>query len=175
MDASHVLVNIMTGKRQIEARWGVEFWQLVADFADQGLTRFDTARALGYRPDSFCKMLAQNPKRDPFEPSSRALAYLRDTGENLREALERMAKEGRSWGYAARAIGYRDGSQLKRAAIHRGIIVQMNSKHPGRPRVRPVPEKRGDLTLNWPSWERVYEIGGGPVPQQRRKKKSGSQ
>ena len=176
MGADDVLASIMTGKRQIEARWGVEFWQLVADFADQGLTRFDTARALGYRPDSFCKMLAQNPKRDPFDASAIALAYLKDTGETMRQALERMAAEGRSWGYAARVIGYSQCDTLKRAALKRGIVVHMNSKHPGRPRVRPVPEKRGDLTLNWPSWERVYEIGGGPVPQQRkRKKKSGSQ
>lgn len=161
----------MTGKRQIEARWGVEFWQLVADFADQGLTRFDTARALGYTEPAFCHLLSRHPKRDPFEPSSRALSYLKDTGENLRQALERMAAEGRSWGYAARVIGYSQCDTLKRAATARGIFVQMNSKHTGRPRTRKAPEKRGDLTTNWPSWAKVYEIGGGIVPQQRRKKK----
>jgi len=160
----------VSGKRQIEARWGIDFWQLVSDFADQGLTRFDTARALGYRPDSFCKMLTQNPKRDPFDEFLRAQAYFKDTGETLRQALERMALERRSWGYAARAIGYADGSALKRAAVRRGVTVEMNSKHPGRPRKHPIAPKRGDLTLNWPSWEKIYEIGGGPVPQQRRKK-----
>lgn len=161
---------MITSKQRIEARWGVEFWQLVADFADQGLTRFDTARALGYRPDSFCKMLSQHPKRDPFDDFLRAQAYFKDTGETMRLALERMAAEGRSWGYAARVIGYVSGSDLKRAAIARGIVVQMNSKAPGRPRIHKAPEKRGDLTLNWPSWGKIYEIGGGPVPQQRRKK-----
>lgn len=161
----------MIGKRKIESRWGVEFWQLIRDFADQGLTRFDTARALGYRPDSFCKMLAQNHKRDPFDDFIRAQAYLKDTGETMRQALERMAEERRSWGYAARVIGYSSGSELKKAAIKRGIIVEMNSKHPGRPRLHPVAPKRGDLTLNWPSWAKVYEIGGGAIPEQRRKKK----
>lgn len=145
-------------RQAIEARWRIDFWQLLQDFADQGLTRFDTARALGYRPDSFCKMLARHPKRDPFEASSRALGYLRDTGENLRQALERMAQEQRSWGYAARVIGYADGSALKRAAQALGIHVQMNSKHPGRPRIHPVPQPRGDLTVGWPSWAQVYAM-----------------
>jgi hypothetical protein len=162
----------MTGVRLVESRWGVEFWQLVSDFAEQGLCRFDTARALGYSPQSFCHLLSRTPGKDPFDPSSRSLAYLKDTGENFRQALERMAKEGRSWGYAARVIGYSDGHTLKKAALHRGISVEMNSKHTGRPRVHPVAPKRGDLTLNWPSWERIYEIGGGAVPQHGRKKKA---
>lgn len=161
----------MTGVRMVEARWGVEFWELISDFAEQGLNRFDTARALGYSPQGFCHLLSRHPSRDPFEPSSRALAYLKDTGENLRQALERMAAEGRSWGYAARTIGYSDGHALKKAARHRGIEVQMNSKHPGRPRIHSAPQKRGDLTLNWPSWEKVYAMGG-PGPQIKRKKKA---
>lgn len=161
----------MTGVRLVEARWGVEFWQLISDFAEQGLNRFDTARALGYSPQGFCHLLSRHPSKDPFEPSSRALAYLKDTGENLREALERMAAEGRSWGYAARTIGYSDGHALKKAARHRGILVEMNSKHPGRPRIHSAPQKRGDLTLNWPSWEKVYAMGG-PGPQIKRKKKA---
>lgn len=160
----------MTTKREVSTRWGMDFWQLIADFADQGLSRFDTARAIGYRPDSFCHLLARTPDKDPFEASAIALAYLKDTGENLRQALERMAAEGRSWGYAARAIGYCRGHVLKKAAAKRGILVRMNSKHTGRPRLHPVAPKRGDLTLNWPSWEKVYAMGG-PGPQIKRKKK----
>lgn len=150
----------MSGKRQIEARWGVEFWQLVRDFSDQGLTRFDTARALGYRPDSFCKMLCRNHKRDPFDDFLRAQAYLKDTGETMRQALERMASEGRSWGYAAKVIGYFHGSALKRAALQRGIVVQMNSKHPGRPRIhaKRTPEQRLNVTNGWPTWEKIYAM-----------------
>lgn len=161
----------MTGVRLVEARWGVEFWQLVSDFAEQGLNRFDTARALGYSPKGFCHLLSRHPGKDPFDPASRSLAYLRDTGENLRQALERMSKESRSWAYAAKVIGYCDGHTLKKAAQHRGIAVEMNSKHPGRPRIHPVAPKRGDLTLNWPSWDKIYAMGG-PGPQNPRKKKA---
>lgn len=150
----------MSGKRQVEARWGVPFWQLIRDFAEQGLSRSDTARAIGYRIDSFCHMLAQNPGRDPFDAFIVAQAYLNDTGETMRQALERMSKEGRSWGYAARQIGYGDGHSLKRAAMARGINAQMNSTHTGRPRVRPIaPPKEVPMTTGWPSWEKVYAMG----------------
>lgn len=150
----------MSGKRQVEARWGVPFWRLIADFAEQGLTRSDTARAIGYRVDSFCQMLANNPNFDPFDDFIVAQAYLKDTGETMRQALERMAAEGRSWGYAARQIGYYNSHCLKRAALARGIVVEMNSKHTGRPRVRPVSKaKEVPFTTGWPSWEKVYALG----------------
>lgn len=150
----------MAGKRQVEARWGVKFWQLIADFADQGLTRFDTARAIGYHPQSFCDMLADNPTLDPFEPFIRATAYLKDTGETMGQALHRMAAEGRSWGYAARVIGYSDGYTLKRMTAARGIKVDMTSVH-GRPRTRtPRTEIRGpNVTDGWPSWAQIYAMG----------------
>lgn len=148
----------MSGKRQIEARWGVEFWRLVSDFAEQGLTRSDTARALGYRVDSFCHLLANNPGRDPFEPFIVAQGYLHDTGETMRQALERMSSEGRSWAYAARVIGYGDSHNLKRAAAARGITVTMNSR-PGRPRTRPAIQKREPFTTGWPTWQQVYAMG----------------
>ncbi len=148
----------MTGIRQIETRWGVPFWDLVADFADQGLNRSDTARALGYRVDSFCSLLSRNPGKDPFDCYVIAQAYLKDTGETMRQALERMAIEGRSWAYAASAIGYSDGSRLKRAAESRGIHVVMNSRH-GRPRTRPIPLCRGpNVSQGWPTWEQVYKL-----------------
>lgn len=159
-------------RKVIEARWGVLFWKLVADFADQGLSRSDTARAMGYKIDSFYKLLARNQQHDPFDTSVIPLAYLNDTGESMRRALERMAAEGRSWGYAARIIGYADGARLKRAALTRGINVEMNSKHTGRPRLHPVAKKRDNLTTNWPTWEKVYAMTGGAVPEQRRKKKA---
>lgn len=151
----------MAGQRQVEARWGVLFWQLVSDFADQGLSRFDTARALGYRPDSFCDLLARTPDKDPFEPFIRSAAYLKDTGETMGQALHRMAAEGRSWGYAARVIGYNDGHILKRVASARGIQVQMNEKPTGRPRVPKAPKvDRGpNVTTGWPTWEQVYAMG----------------
>lgn len=160
----------MSGQRQIEARWGVNFWQLVSDFADQGLTRFDTARALGYHPHSFCYLLASNPGKDPFEPFIRATAYLKDTGETMGQALHRMAEEGRSWGYAAKVIGYSEGHVLKRVAVARGIKVEMTSTH-GRPRTRTVrKEPRGpNVTDGWPSWAKVYEMTSPPSNPRKKK------
>ena len=165
----------MTGVRQVENRWGVIFWKLIADFADQGLSRFDTARAIGYRPDSFCALLGRHPEHDPFEDSVIALAYLKDTGETMRQALERMAEEGQSWGYAARQIGYADSTGLKRAAEARGIQVELKSTI-GRPRthVKRRSEDRLNVTTSWPTWEKVYEMTSPPLSQQRKKKKHGS-
>lgn len=149
----------MTGVRQIEARWGVIFWKLVADFADQGLSRSDTARALGYRVDSFSKLLAAHPEHDPFDPSVIAIAYLNDTGETMRQALERMAREGKTWADAAKVIGYSDGTRLKIATASRGWKVELRTDE-GRPRTR---KRRSDDRLNvttgWPTWQQVYAMG----------------
>ncbi len=149
----------MSGKRQIEARWGVEFWRLVSDLADQGLTRSDAARALGYRVDSFSKLLASNPAKDPFDAFIVSVRYLNETGETLKTALERMAVEGRTWGYAAKHTGYADGHTLKRAAHSRGWDIQLSSTI-GRPRIHGAEKQKNiPFTTGWPSWEKVYAMG----------------
>ena len=148
----------MSGRRQVESRWGVEFWQLVADFAEQGLTRSDTAKALGYRVDSFSKTLADNPGKDPFDAFIISIRYLNETGETLKTALERMASEGRTWGYAARQTGYADGHTLKRAAISRGWDIGLSSTV-GRPRInRTESAKETPFTTGWPTWAKVYAM-----------------
>ena len=148
----------MSGRRQVESRWGVEFWQLVADFAEQGLTRSDTAKALGYRVDSFSKTLADNPGKDPFDAFIISIRYLNETGETLKTALERMASEGRTWGYAARQAGYADGHTLKRAAISRGWDIGLSSSI-GRPRInRQEKPREGPFTTGWPTWAQVYAM-----------------
>lgn len=148
----------MSGRRQVEARWGVEFWRLVSDFADQGLTRSETAKALGYRVDSFSKALADNPEKDPFDAFIISIRYLNETGETLKTALERMASEGRTWGYAARQTGYSDGHTLKRAAISRGWDIGLSSAV-GRPRInRPEQQKETPFTTGWPTWAQVYAM-----------------
>lgn len=146
----------MSGKRQVEARWGVPFWKLVGDFAEQGLSRFDTARALGYRPDSFCTLLSGNPGKDPFDPSDRALGYLRDTGESLSQAVQRMAAQGMLATEIARVIGYRDACGLKRALETRGIEVQfpVRSKAPKRMSIGLGP----NVSRGWPTWEQIDRI-----------------
>lgn len=144
----------MAGQRQIEARWGVPFWQLVADFADQGLTRFDTARALGYRPDSFCTLVREHPEHDPFDASDRPLGYLKETGETLSSAVRRMASQGMLATEIARAVGYRDACGLKRALKARGIEIEFPQR--SERRRKPVAREPA-LARGWPTWAKIYE------------------
>lgn len=143
----------MAGKRQIEARWGVKFWQLVADFADQGLSRSDVAKALGYSRAGFYELLWDNPERDPFEDSNIVAAYVRDTGQSLRDAVTAMARSGYTGTEAAHAIGYADQWGLKRALAARGIVVEFKRKHK-RPRETP----HISVTRGWPTWGKVKTI-----------------
>lgn len=145
----------MAGKRQIEARWGVPFWQLVADFAHQGLSRFDTARALGYRPDSFCTLVRQHPKLDPFDASDRPLAYLQETGETLSCAVRRMVSQGMLATEIARVVGYRDACGLKRALKARMIVVEFPQRSL---RHRKQSVREPGLYRGWPTWGRIDEL-----------------
>lgn len=119
---------MIISKRKVETRWGVCFWKLIADFADQGLSRSDTARAIGYRVDSFIHMLANNPEHDPFDSAWIAVRYLQDTGETVRAALERMEREGRTWAYACKQIGYYNATTLKRAVAKRGWVINLKTE-----------------------------------------------
>lgn len=164
----------MPGQRQIEARWGVPFWQLVADFADQGLPRSDVAKALGYHRDGFYDLLTRNPHKDPFDSSNIVAAYVRESGESFRAALERMAAAGMSKTAAAVAIGYADSWSLGRAMVARGVIVKFTPAL-GRPRIHPLPVERGpNVSSGWPSWSQVYEMTPDlPVSTTERRLKPG--
>lgn len=54
--------------RKIEQRWQLPFWTLVANLAEQGLSRADSARAIGFNPHSFRYHLVAHPELDPFPP-----------------------------------------------------------------------------------------------------------
>lgn len=150
------MVTKMAGKRQVESRWGLPFWDLLSDFADQGLSRFDVARAIGYRPDSLCALLNANPGKDPFEMSNRVVAYLLDTGETFGQAVNRMANQGLTVTEAAQAIGYSCPSGLRYAMRTRGISVTFNSpKRKSRKKTIRGP----NVTTGWPTWAEVYAIG----------------
>lgn len=131
------------------------FWDLLKDFADQGLSRFDTARALGYRPDSFCTLLTAHPLKDPFELSNKPLAYLLDTGEPFGVAVKRMAAEGMTITEAALAIGYKGPRGLRHAIEARGIVVEFR-RLTRVPKIKRKPEL--NVTTGWPTWEKIYTI-----------------
>lgn len=121
--AAVALVGVMT-RAEIEARWGMPFWDLVEQFAAQELTRFDTGRALGMHPSNFTKILRANPDRNPFDHSSVVTRYVIESGETFGSALRRMAEQGYSLRQAATAIGFAQLSGLAYAMRVRGIEVK---------------------------------------------------
>ena len=119
--------------RKIEERWQLPFWSLVSDFADQGLSRADTARAMGFNPHSFRYHLVAHPELDPFPPVAHPPKdYAADTGETFRDACIRMSAT-HTITEAAREKGYADSSCFKRALRARGLDLQFQ-KHAAKPR-----------------------------------------
>lgn len=119
--------------RKIEQRWQLPFWTLVANLAEQGLSRADSARAIGFNPHSFRYHLVANPELDPFPPVAHPPRdYAADTGETFREACIRMSAT-HTVTQAARETGYADSSCFKRAMRARGLDLQFQ-KHTAKPR-----------------------------------------
>lgn len=108
-------------RRAVEERWGYPFWEVVRDFAEQGLNRSQVAQALGYSPKGFQELLVDDPENDPFESSNIVAGYVRDTGEGLQSALSDMAARGFTFTEAARAIGFKSPRGLRFALEARGI------------------------------------------------------
>ncbi|KII34877.1 hypothetical protein NL64_06345 [Pseudomonas fluorescens] len=106
---------------QIETRWGMPFWDLVRDFAEQDLSRHDTARALGYNRDYFYLLLAKHPENDPFPRYGLVPDYTLDTGEGFREALQRMIADGMHVSLIATTMGFGRTDRLRYAMAVRGI------------------------------------------------------
>lgn len=146
-------VSPRSPRRVVPDRWGYPFWEVVRDFADQGLSRAQVAKAIGYSVSSFMDLLLKNPERDPFEPSNIVANYVRDSGESLSEAVAHMAARGFTISEAARFIGYEGAEGLRYAMKVRGIA------DPGfqRKEARAKPDKQ-----NWKWAER--KPTGSPHP-----------
>lgn len=126
--------------RLIEARWGMPFWDLMRDFAAQGLTRMDTARAMGFANPKTIHTLLRRAPLDPF-PIRHGVPtqYTLDTGETFRAACIRMAPT-HTITEAALILGYTACGSLRHAMRVRGIEVQFRTRPPrrrppGKPRV----------------------------------------
>lgn len=96
-------------RKDVEARWGQPFWDVVRQFADQDLSRNDTARALGYSIAGFHQLLTRHPEHDPFP----AYGILRNLGEPLRDVVLRMAPNF-TVTETARAVGYSGAKPVSR-------------------------------------------------------------
>lgn len=126
-------------RHAVEQNFGKDFWSVVRDFAEKDYTRFDTARAIGCEESTFLRILADNPKQDPFESHNVVGNYTRLTGESFEAALRRMAAAGYSRRQASIEIGYYpSGLSLQRAMDIRGIDVTFKKaekpKKPKKPR-----------------------------------------
>lgn len=113
-------------QRVVPERWGYPFWDVVRDMADQGLSRAQTAKALGYRSRRFEVLLRNNPHLDPFESRLVVSTYIRDTGEGFRAALERMAAAHYTLAAASREIGFSTPESLSAAMRSRNVDVRFN-------------------------------------------------
>lgn len=107
----------MTTRKQIERRWGLPFDDLVRDFAEHGLTRKQTAQALGMTAPALSHLLINN---DPFPPLCRAVDYLRDTGETLATGIRRMAPSC-TVGQVAAEVGFSCPYTLRRWMRENGV------------------------------------------------------
>lgn len=128
-----VLFDRSHRRTEVSREHRAEFWSVLLGLADKGLNRTECAKALGYHPARFCKMLAESPERDPFEPYCVASKYLKDTGQTIGDAAREFSAAGMSISEAARRIGY--GSKaldsFRNALNSRGIKVEFS---PGRTR-----------------------------------------
>lgn len=117
-------------RNRVEQRWGYAFWEVVRDFAEQGLSRSKVSRALGVNYNHFNVLLIANPKHDPFPPSNKQLAYVQDTGEPFREAVERLQREGVRVRAAAWQLGFADASAFRRHLEGRGLGHYFQKRDP---------------------------------------------
>lgn len=135
-------------REAIEERWGCDLWMLIGAFAEQGLSRAQTAKALGYSVPHFCALLRDRSDADPFEEYGVVANYVRQTGEAFGDALRRMAAAGYTFSQAQREIGYCDnGNPLRYAMRVRGIRVEFakveaKPKAPKPPVIQTCPKPR---------------------------------
>lgn len=100
------------------------FSDLVRDFAAQGLSRRQAAEAMSIHYNHFTRILHRDG--DPFASPSVAKAYLERTGENMNDAIMRLAQT-HTLAAAARVLGYRNNSGLGKYLKAQGIEVQFKT------------------------------------------------
>lgn len=134
----------MTGRRQreVEARWGMPFFAVLADLAAQDLNLRDAGRAIGYESwnqyVALRQVLDRHPDQNPWaHRHTIPVQYTLDTGESFKGAVLRMAKT-HTITEAARALGYtsdKPAGNLRRAMSVHGIEATFQQRqHNPKPR-----------------------------------------
>lgn len=121
--------------------------------ARDGYGRSEVAREIGYRVDSFSKLLKQNPDKDPFPSVFLPANYYAETGEPFGAAVKRMAAQGMSAMQVALQVGYSNHTALKRALKARGIEVEFAKIRAVKPGLVRSPQ----VSRGWPTWAKIYE------------------
>lgn len=118
-------------RRQLEvaARFNKDFWVVIQELADQGLSKAEIVRRIGWTHKAgyqhFYQTLRRNPGKVVWpEKHSIVVAYYLATGEKFGDALHRMAEAGCSMTTAAHTIGYSSAWALRYAMEARGIEIE---------------------------------------------------
>jgi len=110
-------------QKRVEQEYGKPFWEVIKQLADDGNSRADVCRIIGYRPNGFSQLLKTNPDKNPFESVNIPANYFRQTGETLVAGVRRMRASGMSLDACAIAVGYSGDFALKRAMKARGVVL----------------------------------------------------
>lgn len=110
------LNNVQASKwRKIEARFGLPFWDVVRACRDEGLTKQQTARRIGYGPQNFYRLM--NSRQVPSDLRGWRVGvgdthpYARLRSEDI-PLIRQLHAEGLSKGEIARKF------EVSRNAIH---------------------------------------------------------
>lgn len=79
----------MSIRKDLEARFGIAFGDLMQRFADIDFSRSDTAAVLNVSYQGLIKLL--NRHGDPFPAQPMTIRYRQDSGETVSEAIQRLA------------------------------------------------------------------------------------
>lgn len=118
-------------RRQLEvaSRFNKNFWVVIQELADQGLSKAEIVRRIGWTHKAgyqhFYQTLRRNPGKVVWpEKHSIVVTYYLATGEKFGDALHRMAEAGCSMTTAAHTIGYSSAWALRYAMEARGIEIE---------------------------------------------------
>lgn len=115
-------------RETVELRWGMPFWTLLNDFAEQGLTVAKTAKALGCNYATLYAILRKNPQSNPFpQKRSKPVEYTIDTGEPFKVAVLRLA-ETHTQHAASVALGYNNQWHFQRDLKRYGIEAEFRPR-----------------------------------------------
>lgn len=130
-------------RKDLEARFGIPFDELMREYAARGISRSEAGRQLGVNPNSLRQILLRG--YDPFMPQDAAMRYLRQNGESLATAAARLAKT-HTLNQAAQLLGVQHQA-LRRALEARGITIEFKKRY-GAGRKQKPPKKWNSYEVN---------------------------